>query len=236
VLSLSRRLILEEGNSVYWCDPNYRTYTTVLVKRGTLKTGNIIVAGTTYGKVRRMTTADGKAVKQAGPGTPVEVTGWKDRPEAGDIVLQAKKENEAKLAVRNRTAKKEEERDHADLEALNARRAAARRDRRFEREKDMVAAENKRSGISLPGILKEDVQGPKVFRVMVKTDVSGSAEAVEEAIKHLGNSEVRVEIVSTSVGEVTEGDLSIAIAAEGTISTHLVTDKKRLFWDLTFEL
>jgi len=187
------------------------------VKRGTLRTGDFIVAGSTYAKVRRMTTADGKSVKVAPPGTPVEVTGWKERPNAGDLVLQAPKESNAKLAVRNRIQAREQRRDQESIDAINERRLANRKILWQEREKKMVAADIKRSGQALPGILKEEPEqtGPKELRVIIKADVSGSAEAVEEAIKDLGNAEVKISIVDASVGEVTESDISTAIAANG---------------------
>ena len=181
------------------------------------------MAGATYAKVRRMTTADGKSVNQALPGTPVEVTGWKDRPDAGDLVLQAPKESDAKLAVRNRIQQREQERDQKDIDSLNERRLANRKGLWQEREKKLVAAEIKRSGQALPGILREQEQtGPKELRVIIKADVSGSAEAVEEAIKGLGNAEVRVGIVDASVGEVTESDVQTAIAANGTPSFNVI--------------
>jgi translation initiation factor IF-2 len=165
-----------------------------------------------------MTTADGKSVKEVLPGTPVEVTGWKERPKAGDIVLQARKESDAKLAVRNRIQAREQQRDQENINTINERRLADRKTLWQEREKKMVAAENKRSGQALPGILREEPEhsGPKELRVIIKADVSGSAEAVEEAIKDLGNSEVKVAVVDASVGEVTESDVSTAIAANGT--------------------
>jgi translation initiation factor IF-2 len=211
-------LILVEGNSTSF-NVDVSTYTTVLVKRGILKTGDFIVAGVTYAKVRRMTTADGKSVKQAFPGTPVEVTGWKDRPNAGDLVLQASKESEAKLAVRNRIQLHEQDRDQKDIDSLNERRVANRKGLWQERERKLVAAEIKRSGQALPGIIREQEQtGPKELRVIIKADVSGSAEAVEEAIKDLGNAEVKVGIVDVSVGEVTESDVQTAIAVNGTPS------------------
>ena len=78
----------------------------------------------------------------------------------------------------------------------------------------------KRSGQALPGILKEELEqtGPKELKVIINADVSGSAEAVEEAIKDLGNAEVKISIVyMVSVGEVTESDISIAIGANGTL-------------------
>jgi len=188
------------------------------VKRGTLKPGDLIVAGTTYAKVRRMTTSTGKSIKQATPGMAVEVTGWKERPNAGDQVLQASKESDAKLTIRNRIIKQENARDQAALETINERRLAARREIWHQREKKLVAEEVARSGQSLPGILKTEIDtGPKVLRVVIKADVSGSAEAVEEAIKDLGNKEVKVQVVDSSVGEITETDVSMAIAADGTL-------------------
>ena len=199
-------------------DIDCSTYATVLVKRGILKTGDIIIAGPTYAKVRRMTTADGKSVKQALPGAPVEVTGWKERPDAGDIVLQTAKESDAKLAVRNRVQQREHQRDLKHLDLLNERRLANKKGLWKERERKLVEAENKRSGQALPGITREQEEtGPKELRLIIKADVSGSAEAVEAAIKDLGNAEVKVDIVNVSVGEVTESDVSIAIAANGTI-------------------
>ena len=192
------------------------------MKRGTLKVGSYIVAGCTYAKVRRMTTADGKSVKQAPPGTAVEVTGWKNCPAAGDIVLEAKKESDAKLVVRNRFTKRELERDLADIEALNERRAAANKERQQERIKKIVEAENQRSGQSLPGILKENNNDTKELRVIIKADVTGSAEAVKEAIKDLGNSEVKVAVIEASVGEITESDIVTAAAVHGVSSSRYV--------------
>jgi translation initiation factor IF-2 len=188
------------------------------VKRGTLKTGDIIVAGTTYAKVRRMTTSTGKSLKQAPAGTPVEVTGWKARPKAGDQVIQASKEADAKLAVRNRITASEDQRDQHDIEELNHRRQEARRERYLELEKRLVAREVERFGASLPGILKPTAVGPKELRFLIKADVSGSAEAVEAAVRDLGNDEVKVVIVDASVGEITESDVTRAIATEGTVS------------------
>jgi translation initiation factor IF-2 len=164
-----------------------------------------------------MTTSTGKTVKSAGPGTPVEVTGWKERPDAGDVVLQATNEHDAKLAIRNRLTKVEEKRDLDAVETINEKRLAARRARRFEHERKIVAEEVKRTGESLPGILRSDGNDlkQKEYRLLVKADVSGSAEAVEEAIKDLGNSEVKVTIIDARVGEVTESDIATAIAANG---------------------
>ena len=204
------------------------------MKRGTLRVGDIIVAGTTYAKVRRMTTSAKEIVRKALPGTAVEVTGWKTRPSAGDPVFQATNESKAKLAIRNRTTKLEAARDQSDIEAVNASRVAARRDLWLSREKQMVAEENARSGKSLPGIIMpgEDA-GPKKLRVLIKADVCGSAEAVEEAVKDLGNNEVGVEVVDAAVGEINESDVTMAAAAQGMIDYDL-SNLQRPSWASMF--
>jgi translation initiation factor IF-2 len=179
--------------------------------------GDIIVAGTTYARVRRMTTSAGKSIKQARPGTTVEVTGWKERPNAGNMVLQADTESVAKSVVRNRLNKRNQERDLENVESLNQQRIVQRDAQRKERERRMVAEEIKRNGQSLPGMLVEPEEGSRVksLKVVIKADVDGSMEAVEDAIRELGNSEVKVDIVGASVGEITETDLITAAGLEG---------------------
>jgi len=191
-----------------------RTFATVLVKRGTLKQGDCIVAGTSFAKVRRMTTAGGKVIKLAPPGTPVEVTGWKGLPEAGDMVLQAEQESHAKIVINLRKDLKNQERDLGFVDKINEQRIAEAKALRIAREKKMVEEENKRSGQTLPSILKaepkEEEPEEKILKVLVKADVSGSVEAVVDAIKDLGNDEVKVEVIGSSVGEIVETDVSHA--------------------------
>lgn len=92
---------------------------TVLVRRGTLKVGSYVVAGQTWAKVRSMKDSNGKTVKQAGPGTPVEVTGWKELPVAGDEMLQAKDENLAKKVAETRIERAKMEKEADEINVLN---------------------------------------------------------------------------------------------------------------------
>ncbi|KAJ2749044.1 translation initiation factor IF-2, partial [Coemansia nantahalensis] len=94
----------------------------VLVKRGTLKVGDIIVAGATWCKVRGMSDDRGRAVESAGPATAVKVMGWKDIPQAGDMALQAASEAQAKEVVGNRAEKRKNKARLASLEAMNEKR------------------------------------------------------------------------------------------------------------------
>jgi translation initiation factor IF-2 len=96
---------------------------TVLVKRGTLKPGSIIVAGNCWCKVKRMISDNGDIVSNAGPSYPVEVLGWKELPEAGDMVLQAASESIAKQVSKNRKRKEELLLAVKDIDALNEKRA-----------------------------------------------------------------------------------------------------------------
>ena len=99
---------------------------TVLVQKGTLTSGTSIVAGTTWAKVRQMQDSSGRPLKSAGPGTPVSLTGWKDLPTAGDVLLQAPTEDDAKRAISNRLRDIERRKMLADVEQINEKRAAQR--------------------------------------------------------------------------------------------------------------
>ncbi|KAI0319795.1 hypothetical protein OF83DRAFT_1169861 [Amylostereum chailletii] len=180
---------------------------TVLVLRGGLNIGNYIICGTTYAKVRVMTDSAGKAIKVATPGMAVTVSGWKELPSAGDEVLKGT-EQEIKKAITNRLRKAEQDAMLVDVEAINVQRRLDREQREAE-----LAAEA--SGETLD--LEVAVDGPKELRLVLKGDVSGSVEAVTNAIEHIGNDKARVKVISTGVGEVTESDVLRAKASGGMI-------------------
>mgnify|MGYP002718888059 CR=1 FL=1 len=195
---------------------------TVLVTRGTLKVGAVVVAGQTMCKVRRMTDHTGKTVTSAGPGTPVVVTGWKEIPKAGDELLEAPNgEAEAKKVVANRIAQEERKKLLADTEVINVKR---REDRdRLDAEHEEEEAIRKAGGnvfeaklaASRRAAAKARENEFKELRVVIKGDVSGTVEAVEGVLSGIGNKEAGVKIISTGVGEVTESDIAMAEAAEG---------------------
>jgi translation initiation factor IF-2 len=189
----------------------------VLVKRGTLKTGSIIVAGENYCKVRTLKDDAGKNTKIATPGTPVEVLGWKSLPEAGDEVLQAESENQAKLVIENRQARADQLRHVEDIAAINERR----RQWQLERSKEEERQARLKAGLDVG----EESTGAEVsstvetVNIIVKADVSGSAEAVSHSISGLGNDRVTAKVISSGVGEVTESDVKLAETANATIVT-----------------
>ena len=162
---------------------------TVLVNRGTLKVGDIFVVGEVWGKVRALIDDHGKRVKTAGPSVPVEVLGLKDTPEAGDnfVVVDNEKRAQEVAEYRQRIAKEKQ-----------AARGAGR-------SLDELLAQAK-----LDGDMAE-------LPVVVKSDVQGSAEAIVQALEKVGNEDVRVRILHSGVGAITESDVTLAEASNAPI-------------------
>ena len=153
----------------------------LLVQNGTLNSGDIIVAGTSVGRVRVMTNENGKEVKVAGPSVPVEITGLAETPNAGDVFDAVSDERLARQLVEQRKQKQKEE-------IFNA--------------KQKVTLDNLFENLS-EGELKE-------LNVIVKADVQGSVEAVRENLVKLSNDEVRVSVVHGGVGAINESDVMLA--------------------------
>lgn len=148
-----------------------------------------------------------RSVKAAYPGMAVTVTGWKSLPNAGDEVLQGTEAN-VKKAIANRERKTDLEDTMEDLEAINEQR-------RSERDRREAEAAEEASGESAGHRHAEQEQGPKELRLVVKGDVSGSVEAVVDALQCIGNKEACVKVISSGVGDVTESDVFRAQVAQG---------------------
>ena len=161
---------------------------TVLVQNGTLRLGDIIVAGTSVGRVRAMIDDRGNAVKKAGPSVPVEITGLSEVPEGGDTFYAVDDERKARAVVEKRKEKIKED-------AINARTA-----------------------VSLDDLFNQIQQGDvKDLNIIVKADVQGSVEAVKQSLSKLSNEEVRVNCIHGGVGGVTESDVMLAAASNAII-------------------
>ncbi|MBQ2694760.1 MAG: translation initiation factor IF-2 [Clostridia bacterium] len=161
---------------------------TLLVQNGTLKSGDIIVAGTAVGRVRVMTDDKGRKVKEAGPSVPVEIMGLAEVPQAGDGFDAVKDERLARELVEQRKNKAKEE--------------------QF-KEYQKVTLDNLFASIQ-EGQLKD-------LNIIIKADVQGSAEAVKQSLVKLSNDEVRVKIIHSAVGAVTESDVMLANASNAII-------------------
>ena len=161
---------------------------TLLVQKGTLHAGDILVAGTTVGRVRVMLNDKGEKVKEAGPSVPVEITGLDEVPQAGDTFDAVSDERLAReLVDQRRTAQKEEQ---------------------F----------SKYTKVTLDNLFDQLKQGEmKELSVIVKADVQGSVEAVKQSLEKLSNEEVRVKVIHGGVGAVNESDVKLAEASNAII-------------------
>ncbi|KHO01062.1 Translation initiation factor aIF-2, bacterial-like protein [Metarhizium album ARSEF 1941] len=176
---------------------------TVLVKRGTLRPGDFIVAGKTWARVRALRNEAGTELLEAAPGSPVEVWGWRELPDAGEQVLQAPDEGKAKTAVQYRLEMAERERNSVQLaeQEQRQREKAAAEDKVAEGADDDSASE--------PGILYQNFT--------VRADVVGSVEAVCGSVLELGNNEVRPKVLRAAAGQISEYDIDHAAASKSVI-------------------
>jgi len=157
---------------------------TVLVEKGTLRVGDPIVAGEVFGKVRAMTDDQGKPVEAAGPSMPVEVLGFSEVPQAGDVLHVVSEDKLAKqLAARRLERKRAEEIQGARPVSLEA----------------------------LFGKIKEGEV--KELNLIIKADVQGSVEALRQSLEHLSTDEVKVNVIHAGVGAITESDVMLASAS-----------------------
>ncbi|KAF5391728.1 hypothetical protein D9757_001800 [Collybiopsis confluens] len=191
---------------------------TVLVLRGCLTVSSHIISGLSHARVRIMSDSNGKLVKTATPGMAVTVSGWKTLPSAGDQVLQGP-EADIKKAMTNRERKAELEASLLDAEAINSVRKQERENRELEVQLGKDAAANMQSPVE---------EGLKELRLVIKSDVSGSAEAAVGALQDIGNDVATSRIVASSVGDVTESDVTLAQAASGMIVAFNVKVPKQI--------
>ena len=160
---------------------------TVLVNTGTLNLGDTIVAGDTWGRVKAMFNDVGKQVKKAGPSFPAKILGLNSVPREGDILTVVASEQEAKGLVEKRRQREEQE-------SLGQR------------------------SVGLSNILEQVSTGQvKELNIILKTDVQGSIEPIKNSLAHLGTDEVRVRVIHSNSGNITESDVMLAIASQGII-------------------
>ncbi|MBE6643297.1 MAG: translation initiation factor IF-2 [Ruminococcaceae bacterium] len=172
---------------------------TVLVQAGTLHVGDVVIAGTSVGHVRAMLDDKGKNIKVAGPSVPVEIVGLSEVPESGDEFNAVEDERMARTLADQRRAKQKE------------------------------AAFKANAKVSLDDLFAQISEGTKDLNIIVKADVNGSAEAVKQSLEKLSNNEVRVNVIHTAAGGITEGDVMLAAASNALIiGFHVRPDKKAI--------
>ncbi|MBA3772795.1 MAG: translation initiation factor IF-2 [Ramlibacter sp.] len=161
---------------------------TVLVQSGTLKTGDVVLAGQTYGRVRAMLDENGKPIKSAGPSIPVEIQGLTEVPQAGDEFMVLTDERRAREIATYRAGK--------FRNTKLARQQASKLENMFT---DMTAGE------------------VKMVPIIIKADVQGSQEALGQSLLKLSTDEVKVQLVYSGVGGISESDINLAIASKAVI-------------------
>ena len=161
---------------------------TILVQSGTLKTGDVVLAGQTYGRVRAMLDENGKSIKSAGPSIPVEIQGLTEVPQAGDEFMVMVDERRAREIATYRAGR--------FRNTKLAKQQAAKLENMFT---DITAGEVKR------------------VPIIIKADVQGSQEALAQSLQKLSTEEVKVQLVYTAVGAISESDVNLAIASKAVI-------------------
>ncbi len=160
---------------------------TVLVQNGTLHQGDYVIVGNAVGRVRAMIDDKGKSIKVAGPSVPVEIVGLDDVPQAGDELNAVEDERMARSLAEQRREKQRQE-----ILAANAR-------------------------VNLDDLFSQIADGVKTLNIIVKADVAGSAEAVKASLVKLSNEEVKVSVIHSAVGGITESDVMLAAASNAII-------------------
>ncbi len=160
---------------------------TVLVQDGTLKSGDIVIAGTSVGRVRAMMNDKGRTLKEAGPSVPVEIIGLSEVPTAGDEFNAVEDERMARELADQRREKAKEELFKASAK------------------------------VSLNDLFSQITAGVKELNIIVKADVGGSAEAVKQSLEKLSNDEVKVRVIHAAVGGISENDVMFAAASNAII-------------------
>ncbi|MFH1833485.1 MAG: translation initiation factor IF-2 [bacterium] len=163
---------------------------TMLVQRGTLRVGDAIASGESYGKVKAMFDFTGKALAKAGPSVPVQILGFSSLPVAGDFVLVARDEREARQKAEQRTTRLRQE------QLAKSRVGASSLEEFYRRLKE--------------GRVKE-------LPLVIKGDVGGSVEALEEALRNITHPEVKVAVIFAGVGGINESDILLAAASKAVV-------------------
>jgi translation initiation factor IF-2 len=161
---------------------------TILVQSGTLKRGDVVLAGSTYGRIRAMLDENSMSVGEAGPSIPVEIQGLTEVPQAGDEFIVLADERRAREIATFRQGK------YRDVKLA------------------------KRQAANLENMMEQMGQGDlQTLAIIIKADVQGSQEALASALLSLGTGEVKVQIVHAAVGGISESDINLAIASKAVI-------------------
>lgn len=184
---------------------SFRKLSTMIVTRGTLRKGCILVAGLAHAKVRGLFDHNNQPIESVTPGVPTEILGWRELPDAGDIILEVESEKKASSVLRYRERMEQTKRAEQDLDAINAKRE---QHNAVYQERRKLTKREKRS-------FKEKTYAPDdptpKLNVILKADVHGSLEAILDVFDTYDNTDMcRFSVVHYGVGPITDGDIELA--------------------------
>lgn len=196
---------------------------TVVIQRGTLKIGDLLIAGSGWAKVRGIFSDNGTSIKTGTLSAPIEITGWKELPSAGDQVLQAKNEEELKAALEWRKGLALKAKMHDDQKIIDEKRE--QHDSLYKKNNIIMwsIGHNKFNQLSWskgvferPKEVEIEHEGPSL-NIILKGDVSGSLEAILNSLVSYNSKKCRLNLIHHSIGEVTASDVEIAESFDGEI-------------------
>ena len=167
-------------------DKQIGSVATLLIQNGTLRLGDPIVVGTSFGKIRTLKNDKGQDIVEADASTPVEITGLNEPPQAGDKFMAFESEKQAKSVAEERR--------------LRAK-----------------GADSNMSGMTLDDLFGKIQEGVREINVILKADVNGSSEAVKQSLEKISVEDVRVKVIRSGVGAITESDINLAKASNAII-------------------
>lgn len=218
-------------------DKGKGSVTTVIIQRGTVKKGCVLVAGTAWAKVRLLFDSNNKAVKEVGPGMPVEVVGWKDLPNVGEEILEVESENRAREVVDWRRYMEEQNKLTEDQRVIESKKKEHKDNYNKEREKlahlnwrQRRAAQYQEYKLLLASRTSRlmETKQPSVS-LIVKGDVEGSVEAILNILdSYNAEEQCQMDVVYFGVGDISENDVNLAEAFSGIIYGFNVSANKSI--------
>uniref|UniRef100_A0A8C4H9N4 Translation initiation factor IF-2, mitochondrial n=1 Tax=Dicentrarchus labrax TaxID=13489 RepID=A0A8C4H9N4_DICLA len=212
-------LVIESRN-----DKGKGPVTTVIVQRGTLKRGSLLVVGNTWAKVRLLFDENGQALKEAGPGRAVEVVGWKEQPSAGEVLLEVESEQQAKEVVSWRIYEEEQQRLQEEQSAIELKQKEHLQEYRKEREElGHLSWRKRRAAVYQANKYKFSMRPSErtqrdnlILPLIIKGDVNGSLEAILNILdSYDAQQQCDLEVVHVSIGDISEKDVNMAETFSG---------------------
>lgn len=189
---------------------------TIIARWGTLRVGDVFVVGTAWGKVRLLRDASGKERESVGPSTPVEVFGFKSLPSPGEDLLVVSTEKRARQVAEYRASVRSQT-DPQMLEQIAKRTEEQKKKKQEEMQRYIATLEGRAGELPKPEEENKEEEKKQEVRFIIKADIAGSVEAIENGLKSLPQDEIGVRIISKGVGAVTESDVTTADFAKAVV-------------------